>query len=118
MNLQIMSTKDGCVHVAVKGKLTQDSSSRDQDLLVSLLGPEAYALTVLMNLQDTDFIDSSGIGWMVGCHKRFREQGGRLIVYSAPPTVANVLKLMRIDQLFDNAANAAEAERIAGVHEQ
>jgi len=116
MNLQITSTKDSCVHIKVTGKISQDGVARDKEPLSSLLGADAYSLKVLLNLGDAEVIDSSGIGWLLVCQKRFKENGGRMICYSAPPAVANVFKLMRMDLVFDNAANAEEAERLAGVH--
>ncbi len=116
MNLQIISTKDSHVHIAVSGKVSQDGIPRDKEPISGLLGPDAYTLTVLLDLKDTEVIDSSGIGWLLVCHKRFAEQGGRMICHSAPPAVANVFKLMRMDLVFDSAANAAEAEKLAGVN--
>ncbi|MFA8017709.1 STAS domain-containing protein [Bremerella cremea] len=118
MNLQIVSTKDSHVHIAVSGRVSQDGMSRDQEPIATLLGPEAYTLTVLLDLGGTEVIDSSGIGWLLTCHKRFAENGGRMVCYSAPPAVANVFKLMRMDLVFDSAANAAEAEKLAGVNSQ
>ncbi|PQO27788.1 STAS domain-containing protein [Blastopirellula marina] len=118
MNLEITSTKDNVVHVAVFGKVTQDATSRDVDPLAALLGAEVYALNVLLNLRDTEMVDSSGIGWLLVCHKKFKENGGRLICHSAPPVVANVFRLMRMDLVFECAANAAEAEKLAGVTSQ
>ena len=116
MNLQITSTKDGHVHIAVSGRVSQDGISREKEPISTLLGPDAYSLTVLLNLRDAEVIDSSGIGWLLVCHKRFAENGGRMVCYSAPPAVANVFKLMRMDLVFDNAANADEAEKLAGVN--
>ncbi|MEW4564372.1 STAS domain-containing protein [Bremerella sp. JC770] len=116
MNLQIISTKDSHVHIAVSGKVSQDGIPRDQEPIATLLGPEAYTLTVLLDLKDAEVIDSSGIGWLLVCQKRFAENGGRMVCYSAPPAVANVFKLMRMDLVFDNAANASEAEKLAGVN--
>lgn len=114
MNLEITTTKDNLVHVAVFGRVTQDSTSREVEPLSSLLGPEPYKRKVLLNLRDADMIDSSGIGWLLVCHKRFKENGGRIICHSAPPVVANVFKLMRMDLVFESAANAADAEKLAG----
>ncbi len=118
MNLEITSTKDNVVHVAVFGKVTQDATSRDVDQLADLIGPETYTRNVLLNLRDTEMVDSSGIGWLLVRHKMFQEHGGRLICYSAPPVVANVFRLMRMDLVFESAANAAEAEKLAGVTSQ
>ncbi|PQO34539.1 anti-sigma factor antagonist [Bremerella cremea] len=118
MNLEITSSKDNVVHVAIFGKVTQDATTRDVDRIAELLGAEAYSQNVLLNLRDTEMIDSSGIGWLLVCHKKFKENGGRMICYSAPPVVANVFRLMRMDLVFDSAANAAEAEKLAGVTSQ
>ena len=69
MNLEITSSKDNVVHVAIFGKVTQDATTRDVDRIAELLGAEAYSQNVLLNLRDTEMIDSSGIGWLLVCHK-------------------------------------------------
>ncbi|RCS41107.1 anti-sigma factor antagonist [Bremerella cremea] len=118
MNLELSSIKDNVVHVAVFGKVTQDATSRDADLIADLLGEHAYQRNVLLNLRDAEMVDSSGIGWLLVCHKKFKDNGGRMICHSAPPVVANVFRLMRMDLVFENAANVAEAEKLAGVSSQ
>ncbi|PHS17681.1 MAG: hypothetical protein COA78_02855 [Blastopirellula sp.] len=113
MELQLISHQDKLVRVAVSGIINQDTTSRDNEPLEALIGLETYNHTVMLNMTDTDLIDSSGIGWLLNCHKRFGDGGGRLIIHSLPPIVANVFKLMRLETVFSMSDNEETAERLA-----
>ena len=78
--------------------------------LVELLGPGAYARHVALDLSDSPYMDSSGVGWLLTCHKRLREAGGRLIVHGAQPVVANMLRLLKLDRMLSGEVSADESE--------
>ena len=44
------------------------------DPLVDLLGPEVYTRQVLIDLARSPIVDSSGVGWLIGANKRFKEK--------------------------------------------
>lgn len=55
---------------------------------------------ILLNLQDVSYIDSSGIGELVGAFTSVQGQGGQLKLLNPVPKVVNVLRLTRLDHLF------------------
>lgn len=113
MELHVVSHDGDIVQVGVSGRVTQDGSMRENEPLSSLIGLDAYRRVVLLNMQDADIIDSSGVGWLLTCHKRFNEANGKLILFNMPLIVANVFKLMRLDTFFNIAGNSEAALRIA-----
>jgi anti-anti-sigma factor len=89
----------------------QSESPPKLESLVELLGPRGYARRVLMSLAQTRFIDSAGLSWMVVCHKRFCQGGGKLVLHSITPEIFELLKMMRLDlalYLADDEAAARE----------
>jgi anti-anti-sigma factor len=82
----------GVVCVSCVGTISQDNFTGGTDPLGELLGPSGYTRKVRLNLERVDYIDSSGIGWLVGHHRRFREAGGQLILCAVPPVVERVLR--------------------------
>jgi anti-anti-sigma factor len=110
MDLHI-STDDGqMVHIKCVGEIRRELPG---DPLESLLGRECYGRQVLIDLGRTTFIDSSGIGWLVVSHRRFRNTGGMLILHSVPAQVYDALFFVRSHAFLTIVANEAEARTLA-----
>jgi anti-sigma B factor antagonist len=56
--------------------------------------------TVVVDLQQVTYIDSSGLGVLVGAHKRLKAQGRALVLRVADAEMIKLLKLTGLDQLF------------------
>ncbi len=70
---------------------------------------------LIIDMADVPYIDSAGIGSLVGAHVS-REQGGRkLIVAGASERIINALKVTRVEQLFTFAPDIEQAKAQAGV---
>lgn len=54
-----------------------------------------------INLSAVDYIDSSGLGVLVGAHKRALESGGSVIVTGLTGTVQKLFELTRLTKVFD-----------------
>lgn len=114
MELSIQSDEGNTVRLDVTGRIAQSEVSGDSDLLVNLLGPEVYSCNVLLNMSHAEFVDSSGVSWLLSSHQQFRDHGGRLIMHDVPPIVLNVFKVLRMNTLFDLAPSEKEAIRMIG----
>ena len=108
MDLTIDSQSEDLIKVNVTGMVSL-SGEVNVEPLEKLLGFEPYGKQVVFNVEGAERIDSSGIGWLVTCHKRFSEAGGQLVIHSVQPFVANVLKTVRLDKFFNLAQNERKA---------
>jgi anti-anti-sigma factor len=61
---------------------------------------------------ETTFLDSSGVGWLLGCNKRFRQGGGSMVLHTVPPIVLDMLKVMRLEQVLKIADDEPAAVSI------
>jgi anti-anti-sigma factor len=113
MKLSVVSTSPDLVRLQNEGDITQIDFRAGQDLLQELLGADCYARKILLNMEKTPYIDSAGVGWLVMCHKRFKEAGGKLIIHSIPPMVYQILKLLRMPTLLSIAESDAAAQALA-----
>ncbi|MGC2321903.1 MAG: STAS domain-containing protein [Terriglobales bacterium] len=64
---------------------------------------------ILLNLQDVSYVDSSGIGELVGAFTSVQGHGGQLKLLHPVAKVVNVLRLTRLDHLFPVETDEASA---------
>jgi anti-sigma B factor antagonist len=56
---------------------------------------------VVVDLAKATFIDSAGLGALVGAHRRIRERGGSLRIVRPPALVARAFELTGLDEVLD-----------------
>jgi len=66
------------------------------------------AKTVLIDLKDVTFMDSSGLSALVSALKTVRTSGGKLYLCSINDQVRMVFDLTRMDRVFETFANEDE----------
>jgi anti-sigma B factor antagonist len=64
---------------------------------------------VVVDLADITFIDSAGLGALVGAHRRMREGGGRLRIVRPPALVARAFELTGLDEVLDLRDDSEQA---------
>jgi anti-anti-sigma factor len=113
MKLSLVSIeKNGLVRVAAEGNITtQDFSSSDKNPLEKLLGVTWFTNKVMLDLDRTDYIDSSAIGWLIGSQRAFKDGGGMFVVHSIQPAVRQILELLKIGKVVPLVADEAEARK-------
>ena len=99
-NLNILAEDGEAVYVRCVGNLDEQPLLAEVNPLVRLLGPTVFERRVRLNLERVEFLDSRGIGWLVECHKRFRQGGGALSLYRLPPRILQVLRFCSMDRYF------------------
>lgn len=64
---------------------------------------EIFAITpnVILNLEETEFLDSSAIGTLVALSKQAHDAGGELKLAGLSAPVKQTLSLLRLDKFFD-----------------
>lgn len=55
----------------------------------------------ILNFNNCTFIDSTGLGVLVGIYKKCDEINGSLILNSINPKVMKIFKLTRLDNVFE-----------------
>lgn len=113
MQLFIKSQQDGLSLVEIVGDVSQRHLTADDDPLQDLLGDGCYSSRVLLDLHGIEAVDSSGIGWLLACQKKFRTQGGLLVLHSLSSAVRDVMKILNMQLVFKMAEDEAAARRMA-----
>lgn len=77
------------------------------------LWPVEVSPTLILDASRTTFLDSTGTGKLIRFARTSREHGGLCILMAASPTVLSTLDLMKLRNLFSEAATMEEAIAIA-----
>lgn len=94
----------------VAGDLDMSTTPRLRDRLLEVV--ESGARTVVVDLTDVGFMDSSGLGALVVAYKELRERDGWLGLAGVRPPVRKVFSITSVDrviELFDTVQDAEEA---------
>jgi anti-sigma B factor antagonist len=62
---------------------------------------ESDARLLVVDLSAVTFIDSAGLGALVGAHRRMQEAGGRMRIVRPPALVARAFELTGLDGVLD-----------------
>jgi ABC-type transporter Mla MlaB component len=112
MQLTLLSLDSDFIRVQCEGRISQQSITPGSTPFETLLGMNCFRHKVLLNLEKTHYIDSSGISWLMTQHKQFLKGGGILILYAVPPMVNQVLQLLRMSLILNIAADEAAAQTL------
>ena len=107
MPLSLQSRRVGDITVVTcSGRIVEGPESAALQQSLALLSQNPC---VVLNLADVNFIDSSGLGLLVRLLTRSRAAGGSLRLCAVPPRISDVLRITRLDGLFDTHVSEAEA---------
>ncbi|MCY2986567.1 MAG: STAS domain-containing protein [Planctomycetota bacterium] len=113
MKLTLKSAEGDFVQVSLSGQVSQRILLPAEDSLARLLGLDCYRRRLLLDLSDVQVIDSSGVGWLLGCQKRFRAQGGQMVVHSFSPLVREILETLKMHLVLLMADDEQQARDLA-----
>ncbi|MCM3784070.1 anti-sigma F factor antagonist [Neobacillus mesonae] len=109
MNLQVnMEHARGVLIVRLSGELDHHTAD-----LVRLQMDEAISKQnskhLVLSLKDLEFMDSSGLGVILGRYKLIHHKGGKMVISGANPAVHRLLEmsgLFKIMPVFENEGSA------------
>lgn len=94
----ITNTIDDYLIVTLQGELDHHMSE-DLRKRVDQLYYNENMLNIILDLNGLNFMDSSGIGFIMGRYKNCKERGGTLSVVSTSPNIERILKMAGILKL-------------------
>ena len=94
--------KSGVIKVAAEGEITvRDFADAGKNPLEAILGTNWATNNVMLSMDKIAFIDSSAIGWLIDCQRKFKEKGGKLVLHSPTPRVRDVIELLKMRQVLN-----------------
>ena len=99
--------QDGFTVLRVKGEVDLSTAPQLREALTSLIAEGRLA--VVVDLSDTEFVDSTGLGALVTGLKRLRARGGEMRVVCTSPRVCKVFEITSLDRVLPMYASVEEA---------
>jgi len=100
----------GVTIVDINGRIVLgEESAALRDLVCDLLSKGHK--NILFNLAEVNYIDSSGLGNLVGCFTSVRKQQGELKLLNLTNKIQDLLQITRLYTVFDISSDEAAAVR-------
>jgi anti-anti-sigma factor len=107
-NLDFQTTRNGTVAViAPTGELDLSGAALLEDEL-DRLASESELSTVVLDLRQLEFMDSSGLRLVVLADMRAREAGRRFVLVKGAETVHRVFEITRMSERLEFVADVEE----------
>jgi anti-sigma B factor antagonist len=91
-------TKDGIEIVDVEGEIDVYTAPRLRELLIELVNTGFYQLVV--NMEKVEFLDSTGLGVLVGGLKRVRAHDGSLDLVCTQERILKIFRITGLTKVF------------------
>lgn len=101
--------RDSYTEIKPAGRLNMVSAPKLREFVADVVASGTSRIVV--NLGETAFMDSSGLGALIGCLKAARQAGGDLRIAAVQPQVKMVLELTSMDRVLTSYSSADDAFR-------
>ena len=105
-----VSERDGWAVLAVRGEVDVYTAPRFRERLIELVSEGKHR--IIVDLEAVDFLDSTGLGVLVGGLKRLRSHDGDLVLVCTRSRILKVFEITGLTKVFaiHDSLDAAVAE--------
>lgn len=99
--------------VNIGGELDMETADEFRRIIEEALDSDRSIRHLILNLDKVEFIDSSGLGVILGRFKRLSQQGGRVSFINVSASVRRILELagmLKIMTVYENSKQALEIQ--------
>jgi len=96
--LNIKANDNETMVIAAKGEIDIYSAPSFKDKLYSWL--DDGHKNIVLDFSDLEYIDSMGLGILVGALKRIKERDGKIVVKNPRSTIRKLFKITGLDKVF------------------
>ncbi|TCS84082.1 anti-sigma F factor antagonist [Tepidibacillus fermentans] len=101
--------------VRLQGELDHHTSEKIREKIEKEL-EKGIAKNLLLNLEKLTFMDSSGLGMILGRYKKIRQLNGKMSICCVRPSIYKIFELSGIFKIlpaYDNESDALESLGVA-----
>lgn len=94
--------------VSIRGEIDAYTAPALRTELIAVI-EDREASTVVLDLAAVTFLDSTGLGTIVGALRRLRKRNGHLVIVSPPASAARIFQHTGLDSVLDLHPSRAAA---------
>lgn len=102
------SLQSGVEVLTLSGSITLGREAQNLEWTVEEL-VKNQKKRIALDLSNVAFVDSAGIGILVGCHGKTQSAGGQLRLAGVVERVMNVLRITKVDGILNMDPNVTES---------
>jgi anti-sigma B factor antagonist len=108
VNLDVeTSTKDGVSVVSLRGEIDVYTAPRLRQTLIDLV--EGGATDIVVDMEHVDFLDSTGLGVLVGGLKRVKDRDGEMKLVAKQDRILKIFDITGLSKVFPMYGTLDEA---------
>ena len=107
LSLETITVGSDCALIRVAGEIDVYSAPQLREAILALIGTGVSH--VIADLRAVDFLDSTGLGAIVGGHKRLRTNDGSLVLAASPDRIVRLFRITGLDRAFSLYPSVPEA---------
>jgi anti-sigma B factor antagonist len=108
VNLDVeTSTKDGVSVVSLRGEIDVYTAPRLRQTLIDLV--EGGASEIVVDMEHVDFLDSTGLGVLVGGLKRVKDRDGEMKLVAKQDRILKIFDITGLSKVFPMYGTLDEA---------
>lgn len=107
LNLETITVGSDCAAIRVKGEIDVYTAPQLRESVLDLIARGVSH--VIADLRDVEFLDSTGLGAIVGGHKRLRTNDGSLVLAASPDRIVRLFRITGLDRAFSLYSSVPEA---------
>ena len=96
--VEIQPERDGAIVYKLRGSLDLETAPSLRAALTQ--AADEGKNDIIVDLTQLEFLDSTGLGALIGAHRRALEHGGRLRLIVAPGTIERLLNITGLIDVF------------------
>lgn len=108
LNIQ-MAIKKNLLFIRLRGELDQ-SSTENLKFRVSEVIDKYYIKHIILNLENVGFMDSSGIGFIIGRYSQIKKRQGKIVICSMNNIIERIIILSGLKKICLIAKSEEEAQ--------
>ncbi len=108
LNIQ-MAIKKNLLFIRLRGELDQ-SSTENLKFRVSEVIDKYYIKHIILNLENVGFMDSSGIGFIIGRYSQIKKRQGKIVICSMNNIIERIIVLSGLKKICLIAKSEEEAQ--------
>lgn len=109
LTFEVKDTDKGYVVLSLKGDLDMWTLPQAKEKVNGLV--EQGKVKLVLDLENMNYIDSSGLGFFIGTLKKLRDAGGNMVLISLNAYIYGIFKLIQLQHIIKTFDNLEEAKK-------